>query len=241
MVASTSLRRERTPGAVTIYPRADRLCPPRSRLRHSHRPSRPAIRDCRANLLRLGKEVRLGVSELRPLRQLEEENSRLKRRGADLSLDTDILSETGRASAFFPRLSSAHPVVSSQLLGELCAGLWGGSVQSSRAVSEEPRGGSNSPADADSRSGPCPTPVRLCANLGVAPARGWLVNRKRARRLYPWPVYTCAAAGAPTQTYLDVVHDTLADSRPYWIFTLVEQWNCSSPVMGRDVECRVRL
>ena len=38
----------------------------------------------------------LGVSELRRLRQLEEENSRLKRLVADLSLDKHMLSEALR-------------------------------------------------------------------------------------------------------------------------------------------------
>ena len=38
----------------------------------------------------------LGMSELRRLRQLEEENSRLKRLVADLSLDKHMLSETLR-------------------------------------------------------------------------------------------------------------------------------------------------
>lgn len=38
----------------------------------------------------------LGVSELRRLRQLEEENSRLKRVVADLTLDEHILMETIR-------------------------------------------------------------------------------------------------------------------------------------------------
>ena len=39
------------------------------------------------------KYAHLGVSELRRLRQLEEENSRLKRLVADLSLDQDRLAE----------------------------------------------------------------------------------------------------------------------------------------------------
>ena len=42
------------------------------------------------------KYAHLGVSELRWLRQLEEENSRLKRLVADLSLDKHMLSETLR-------------------------------------------------------------------------------------------------------------------------------------------------
>lgn len=42
------------------------------------------------------KYAHLGVSELRRLRQREEENSRLKRLVADLSLDTPRLSEALR-------------------------------------------------------------------------------------------------------------------------------------------------
>lgn len=42
------------------------------------------------------KYAHLGVSELRRLRQLEEENGRLKRLVADLSLDKHMLSEALR-------------------------------------------------------------------------------------------------------------------------------------------------
>ena len=42
------------------------------------------------------KYAHLGVSELRRLRQLEEENSRLKRLVADLSLDKHMLTEALR-------------------------------------------------------------------------------------------------------------------------------------------------
>ena len=42
------------------------------------------------------KYAHLGVSELRRLRQVEEENSRLKRLVADLSLDKHMLSEAVR-------------------------------------------------------------------------------------------------------------------------------------------------
>ena len=42
------------------------------------------------------KDAHLGVSELRRLRQLEEENNRLKRLVADLSLDKHMLSEALR-------------------------------------------------------------------------------------------------------------------------------------------------
>ena len=42
------------------------------------------------------KYAHLGVSELRELRQLREENSRLKRMVADLSLDKQILTDVVR-------------------------------------------------------------------------------------------------------------------------------------------------
>jgi len=45
------------------------------------------------------KYAHLGVSELRRLRQLEDENSRLKRLVADLTLDKHMLSEALRKKA----------------------------------------------------------------------------------------------------------------------------------------------
>jgi putative transposase len=45
------------------------------------------------------KYASLGVSELRQLRQLQEENTRLKRVVADLTLDKHILSEVIRKKA----------------------------------------------------------------------------------------------------------------------------------------------
>lgn len=48
------------------------------------------------------KYAHLGVSELRRLRQLEEENSRLKRLVADLSLDKHMLAEALRKKVYGP-------------------------------------------------------------------------------------------------------------------------------------------
>jgi len=45
------------------------------------------------------KYAHLGVSELRRLRQLEDENARLKRLVADLTLDKHMLSEALRKNA----------------------------------------------------------------------------------------------------------------------------------------------
>ena len=49
------------------------------------------------------KYAHLGVTELRRLRQLEEENARLKRLVADLSLDKHMLSEALRKKSLRPR------------------------------------------------------------------------------------------------------------------------------------------
>ena len=49
-----------------------------------------------------GKYAHLGVSELRQLRQVEEENSRLKRLVADLSLDKHMLSDALRQQVYGP-------------------------------------------------------------------------------------------------------------------------------------------
>ena len=78
---------------------------------------------------------------------------------------------------------------------------------------------------------------------------GWLVNRKRVRRLYrpeglqlrmrvrrrkhialhrgPAPT-----PSGPTERWsMDFVHDTLADGRPFRILTVVDNWSRQSPVL----------
>jgi putative transposase len=55
------------------------------------------------------KYAHLGVSELRWLRQLEEEHSRLKRLVADLSLDTHMLSEAVRKKVSGPHAVENWP------------------------------------------------------------------------------------------------------------------------------------
>jgi putative transposase len=55
------------------------------------------------------KYAHLGVSELRRLRQLDEENSRLKRLMADLSLDEHMLSEALREKVYDPPAAASPP------------------------------------------------------------------------------------------------------------------------------------
>lgn len=78
---------------------------------------------------------------------------------------------------------------------------------------------------------------------------GWLINRKRVRRLYrldglqlrmrvrrrkhialprgPAPV----PSGPHERWSMDLVHETLADGRPFRILTVVDNWSRSSPVL----------
>lgn len=78
---------------------------------------------------------------------------------------------------------------------------------------------------------------------------GWLVNRKRVRRLYrldglqlrmrvrrrkPIALHRGPAPipSGPTERWsMDFVHDTLADGRPFRVFTVVDNWSRQSPVL----------
>jgi putative transposase len=78
---------------------------------------------------------------------------------------------------------------------------------------------------------------------------GWLVNRKRVRRLYrleglqlrmrvrrrkPMALHRGPAPvpGGPTERWsMDFVHDTLADGRPFRVLTVVDNWSRHSPVL----------
>jgi putative transposase len=131
------------------------------------------------------KYAHLGVSELRRLRQLEEENSRLKRLVADLSLDKHMLSEALRKKSEARTPSRADRVVSGHVSGQLLAGLSVSAVQSGRVVSPESGEGSVGAPPAHSRSRPCATAVWLAAALGVAATRGLAREPQTSvRRLY---------------------------------------------------------
>ena len=83
------------------------------------------------------KYAHLRVSELRRLRQIEEENTRLKRLVADLSLDKHMLSEALRKKSDARTAPRAGWLVSSHLPGQLRAGLPTRAVQSRGLVSKE--------------------------------------------------------------------------------------------------------
>jgi hypothetical protein len=82
------------------------------------------------------KYAHLGVSELRRLRSLEDENGRLKRLVADLSLDKHILSEALRKRSEAHTAPRAGGLGPSDLRRQLRAGLSSGAVQSCGVVSQ---------------------------------------------------------------------------------------------------------
>ena len=92
-------------------------------------------------------------------------------------------------------------LVSRDVSGQLPAGLPLGAVWASVVVSTESSHGSVGAADTDSRSGPCPAPVWVSADLGVA-ASGRLAGESEAR---PTTVQTrwlaTAYAGATAEAY----------------------------------------
>ena len=69
------------------------------------------------------KYAHLGVSEVRRLRQIEKENTRLKRLVADLSFDKHMLSEALREKSDARTAPRAGWLVSRHLPGQLRAGL----------------------------------------------------------------------------------------------------------------------
>ena len=165
----------------------------------------------------------LGVSELRRLRQLEEENSRLKRLVADLSLDKHMLSEALRRElAGWLQDTFQVSCLRACRLAQFSRAAW---YRRSRAKDQSglrPR--IRDLAHARPRFGYLLIWVLLRRE-------GWLVNRKRVRRLYrldglqlrmrvrrrkPIALHRGPAPlpSGPTERWsMDFVHDTLADGR----------------------------
>jgi hypothetical protein len=110
----------------------------------------------------------------------------LKRLVADLSLDKPRLSEALRKKSKARTLQRTGRLVLRHLSGQLQAGPSAGPGQWRRLVSAKPREGSVRAADVDShsRSRPCPAPIWVSADRVLLRREGWLVNRKRVRRLY---------------------------------------------------------
>ena len=72
------------------------------------------------------KHAHLGVSERRQLRQLEDDNNRLKCLVADLTLDKHRLAEALRKTRNADATTCHRSVVPNDVRGELCAGVSAG-------------------------------------------------------------------------------------------------------------------
>ena len=107
------------------------------------------------------KFANLGVTELRKLRMLEEENARLKRVVADLTLDRHILQEVLRKKFEAGTPPRARALDSRALRGECAAGVSARVAATFHLVSAQPRQGSDAAAHAHSRTGVEPAALRL--------------------------------------------------------------------------------
>ncbi|MEO5825848.1 MAG: IS3 family transposase [Gemmatimonadales bacterium] len=203
------------------------------------------------------KFAHLGVSELRRLRQIEDGNRRLKQLVADLTLDKAMLTEAlhkktlkparGRVlAAWFQTAYQVSTVRACRLAG-LSRTAWYRRPQ--RDPHDALRTRIREIAMARPRFG--------AQRIHVMRRReGWTVNHKRVRRLYrleglqvrmrvrrrkhiglhrgpaPEPVGPC------DRWSMDLLHDQLADGRPFRVPTVVDQWSRSSPILPPAVSIR---
>jgi putative transposase len=130
------------------------------------------------------KYAHLGVSELRRLRQLEEENSRLKRLVAGLSLDKRRLSEALRKQVYGLPAAGSLPRGFRRPFRSVACGpvAWPSSV-GPPGIGAVGRG-INRPCACGFITSSVPGPVWVPAHRVLLWWEGWLVNRKRARQLY---------------------------------------------------------
>ena len=196
------------------------------------------------------KYGKLGVSKLREIRQLRDENARLKRLVADLTLDKHILSEVLQTK-------SLKPARGRQLVAWIQETFQVSTVRSCR-LAQFTRAAWYRKSTAQEQA---PLAMRI-RDLAHARPRfgyqritvllrrgGWPVNRKRVRRLYrlqglqlrmrvrrrehmclhrgPVP----AAARTHERWSMDFVHDALVDGRAFRVLTIVDQYSHGSPLL----------
>lgn len=117
------------------------------------------------------KYAHLGVSELRKLPSLEDENARLKRLVADLSLDKHILTETLRKKTEARTAPRAGRVGPNDLRRQLRAGLSLGAVQPRGLVPAIDPRRPGRVTITHSGVGACAPALRLHADSGAAAPR----------------------------------------------------------------------
>ena len=189
------------------------------------------------------KYVHMGVSELRELRQLRDENARLKRLVADLTLDKQILTDAVKKSFEAGETPGTGALDGRPLSGQRTESLRVRVVFPCRLVPEEP--GSDQAALRRRIREIAHSRLRFgYLRIHVMLRReGWRINRKRVHRLYRLEglqlrrrmrrrQHMCLHCGVvPKATHphqrlsMDFVHDQLFDARPFRILTVIDQWS----------------
>ncbi len=118
------------------------------------------------------KYAELGVSELRKLKQLEDENARLRRIVADLTLDKQILQEVVRKSSEGCQAARTGSLDAGALQGERAALVRPGVAATLVLVRQEHRARPERTAPTYQGHRHEPTQVRVSARAGDAQARG---------------------------------------------------------------------
>jgi hypothetical protein len=196
------------------------------------------------------EEVRaLGrVPEVRELRQMREENARLKRLVVDLTLDKQILQEVIRKKSETSSQTGADPVGARPLSGEwsacalarICPNTWLYKTRARDAAALRMR--IREIAQARPRFGY----VRIWILLR---REGWPDNKKRVHRLYRLEGLQLRmrarrkkrlslhrgvvppASGRDQAWSMDFVHDQLVTGRAFRVLTVIDQWSRESVLM----------
>ena len=114
----------------------------------------------------------MAVVEVRELRQLREENAKLKRLVADLSLDKSILTEIVRKKSEAGTATRARDVGAGHLAGWDLAGVPAIKDFEGAVVLPQPAASADGAGDAHPGAGPCPPTIRRPACSCVAAPRG---------------------------------------------------------------------
>jgi putative transposase len=195
------------------------------------------------------KYAHLGVTELRELRLLREENSRLKRLVADLTLDKQILTDVVKKSSESRATARTDGLDRGSLSRECTSGQQARAVLARSLVPPEP--GERSDRFTQSHSGDCggAPSVRLSAHSRHAASRGMASEpqtrptpvppgraavrlRVRRRKHMCLVRATPPKAGGPGERLsMDFVHDQLFDGRRIRVLTVVDQWSREAAIV----------
>ncbi len=185
----------------------------------------------------------VGVGELRELRQLREENGRLKRLVADLSVDRQILREIVSKKTVRPRARRKLALGARGLLNQQAARRKSGAARDQYTAISQPEDVRRSVAVARTGVGRNVCALRLSRLTVLLRREGWHLNAKRIYRLCREEelivrtkqrrkiarrqrVRTSVATRANQCWSMDFVSDKFADGRSFRIFKVIDQFTC---------------